>query len=108
MDETTPATVQRQAAKACICYLWLLLSGGLCLILLGLVFAPVLPHFQLDAALTPEQLRDHATVQVALNVLQAAARGWPRLLCLAGLGVSVVSYLGLRAAYRATSDPCPK
>jgi hypothetical protein len=89
MDENAAA---RRSIRRCFLAT---LTAGAALLGLGLLVVPVLPHFQLDVALTPEQLRDKAVVEQTTELLERASGNQWAIWSLAGLLVIAVSLRGL-------------
>jgi hypothetical protein len=68
--------------------------------LVAVLLVPVIPHFQLDAVLTPQQLADPQTRQTTLALLKQASGNVWLLWFGAGLAVTVSAGIGLVASFR--------
>jgi hypothetical protein len=69
--------------------------------LTAVVLVPALPHFQLDAVLTPQQLADVQTRDTTLALLKKASGNTWLLWFVAGLVVTTCAAIGLAASRRA-------
>jgi hypothetical protein len=65
----------------------------------------VLPHFQLDAVLTQEELADEVTKQEALAILQCAAGNQWVFWTVSGLIVALTSAVGLYVSPNLKNQP---
>ena len=77
-----------------LCFATLLLLG-IGLTLIGLFMKSMLPYFQLDAVLTPEELANREKKEATLKLLQKAAGNAWFFGCFAGVSVSAISTIGL-------------
>jgi hypothetical protein len=82
-----------------LCFVLLLALGAFCLVI-GVVLVPVLPHFQLDAVLTPREMADARTREATLALLRRASGNMWLFWAAVGLVGITVSAVGLRAAKR--------
>ncbi len=97
-------TSRERTCRAC---LGVLLATGVFFLVVGLLVVPVLPHIQLDAVLSPGELADPAKRAATITLLQKASGNQWLLWTAGGLAVTVVSAVGLRAAWPPWYAPRP-
>jgi hypothetical protein len=71
---------------------------GLFLVLFGIFVMPTIPYFQLDAVLTPDQLRDEKLMDETLMMLQKVLGNQPQFCMLFGLAIVAASAVGFSQA----------
>ena len=62
----------------------------------GVVFFPVLPHFQLDVVLTQDQLKDDALRESTLETLDKASGNQSLFWIVGGIAQIVIGAIGLK------------
>lgn len=92
-DSMQPIIICRTSLAACA-------AVGMCLMLIGVVLVPTLPHFQLDSVLTAEQLADAPTRDATLALLKRANGNLWLLWFAAGLITTSCAVVGLLASRR--------
>ena len=85
------------AMQVCRASLAACLAVGIGFMLVAVLLVPALPHFQLDAVLTPQQLADIPTRDTTLALLQKANGNAWLLWFVAGLAVASCAGTGLAA-----------
>lgn len=88
-----PIDICRLSLAACA-------AVGVCFMLVAVLLVPVLPHFQLDAVLTPQQLADVETRDATLALLKRASGNTWLFWFVAGLVVTGCAVVGLVASRR--------
>ena len=79
--------------------LWLLAAVGVFLVIAG-GWSGVRPHFQLDQVLTPAELRDAATRERTLALMQRASGSDGTVLVVSGIAIVAISLVALTAIDR--------
>jgi hypothetical protein len=91
--------------KTCaVCFVSVLILGA-SFVAVGLLLMPVLPYFQLDAVLSPEDLANPQVHDATLAMLRKAGGNQWLLWTLAGAMLCVVGGIGLRASLRIGTRP---
>jgi hypothetical protein len=91
---------------ASICFIALFAVGG-CLLFVGLLVEPYMPHFLLDHVLSPAELADSDKRDAMLALLERAQGNRWLLYSLAGISVMALSGVGLWAMPRRESPNDP-